>query len=361
VEDANGAVISTVNNTREWRRQNRHMFAQVRNAKAKPIECFFRPLDVLLTDMILPGYSPPFPDSAAEDEEAGLKYQREHGYLLGSDEFIEKVRDTIVRYENRPHAGLKRSPLEELRYAGETEGWEPVWIDEIDIRHIFLESDKRTVKGNRIRICVRIADTTYVGSNLTGEMLKENRNNLAGLDGTRVQVYYDPDDPLAGAWAADPRNGMSIYLTPEEKIDPFNSEAVSEKLAEKRDNMKTVAGVYRETVVAAGNVLTSPRYKPLVEAKQSARKAVETKTGDTIRTRAMSNEDFSAAVAARLSKETEERVKHQKVFSHPTKRYQAILDTIIGGGELFPQDRLYKAEYESGMIPEEKMAGLYQF
>jgi putative transposase len=330
------------------------MFAQVRNAKAKPIERFFRTLDVLLTDMILPGYSPPFPDSAAEDEEADrrLKYQREHGYLLGSDEFIEKVRDAIVRYENRPHAGLKRSPLEELRYAGETEGWEPVWIDENDIRHIFLESDKRTVKGNRIRI----ADTIYVGPNLTGEMLKENRNNLAGLDGTSVLVYYDPDDLLAGAWAADPRNGMSIYLTPEEKIDPFNSEAVGEKLAEKRDNMKTVAGVYRETVAAAGKVLTSPRYKPLVEAKQAARKAVEEKTGDTIRTQAMTNDDFSAAVAiaSRLSQETEEQVNHQRVFSHPTKRYQAILDTVIGGGELSPQDRLYKVEYENRMGPNEK-------
>jgi hypothetical protein len=88
-----------------------------------------------------------------------------------------------------------------------------------------------------------------------------------------------------------------------------------------------------------------------------ARKAVEEKTGDTIRTQAMNNEDFSAAVAvaSRLSKETEERVKHQRVFSHPTKRYQAILDTIIGGGELSPQDRLYKAEYESNMKPNEKI------
>jgi hypothetical protein len=42
------------------------------------------------------------------------------------------------------------------------------------------------------------------------------------------------------------------------------------------------------------------------------------------------------------------------VFPNPTKRYQAILDTVIGGGELSVQDRLYKADYEGRMGPEEK-------
>jgi putative transposase len=352
VEDAGGSVVATVDSLREWRRQNRRMFAQVRNAKAKPIERFFRTLDTLLADMILPGYSPPFPGSAAEGEEAArrLAYQRDRGYLLGSEEFFEKVRDAVVRYENRDHAGLGHPPLEELRRAREQEGWEPARIDENDIRHIFLEQQRCMVRGNR----VRIAGINYTGPKITRETLKENRNDLAGLDGQRVPVYYDPDDPLAGAWATDPRSGASVYLAPEEKIDPFNAEALGEKLAEKRGSIKAVAGAYRETAAAAGKVLASPRYKPLIEAEQAARKAAAGETAKERAAAAMSEEDFEAAVASRLAGERREKEGRRPVYATPMKRYGAVIDTILRGGDPSDEDKAYKADYESRMGPEEK-------
>ncbi|MDR2020496.1 MAG: HTH domain-containing protein [Treponema sp.] len=347
LEDAAGSAAVTVQTAREWRRENRRMYAQVKNAKAKPIERFFRTLETLLQDMLLPGYVRDLRSSAAEDEEAErrLSWQKDRGYILRYDDFADRVKEAIIRYENRDHAGIGRSPLEELRHAQEKEGWEPNRIDENDIRHIFLESARRIVKGNRIQI----AGINYVGPQLTREMLKENRNNLAGLSGQRVEVFYDPDDPGAGAWAMDPRIGSPIYLSPEDKINPFNAGELSQKITEKRNTIKTITGAYRESAAIAGKVLTSPEYKPRIEAQAAAEKALTQK--DPI-----SDEDFDAAVAVanRLVREQGEKTRRQAVYANPMKRYQSILDAIIRGDDLSSQDRLFKASYESRMGEAEK-------
>jgi putative transposase len=354
VENPLGEVIAAVPSQKEWQREHRRMFAQVKNAKAKPVERFFQTLEVLLSDLVLPGYVRDITATAAEDEEAErrLTWQKERGYILSYDEFIGKVKDAVVRYANRNHAGLKRTPLDELRYAQEKEGWEPSWLAPNDIRHIFLESDKRIVKGNR----VRIAERNYIGPDLTPEMIKENRHNLVGLSGLKIDVFYDPDDPEAGAWAVGPRNKETIYLTPENRIDPFNSDELSQELASKRSNMRTVSASFREASVAAGKVLTSPEYKPLIEAQNTAQKAAETKTARAALTASLSDDEFNAAVAVsnRLAKEQSDQVKRQAVYSATHKRYQAILDIILRGENLTPGDRLFKAEYESRMEKKEK-------
>jgi putative transposase len=184
-------------------------------------------------------------------------------------------------------------------------------------------------------------------------MIRENRSDLAGLSGMKVQVYYDPDDLTAGAWAMDPRSGQSIYLSPENRINPFNAESVSEQLAEKRSNMKAVSGTFRETAAIAGKVLTSSEYKPFIESKAAAQKAIADKTAAAA---AMTDDDFNAAVAvaSRLVKEQGERAKRQPVYPTKMKRYEAILDVILRGGELSPQDRLFKVDYENRMGEEEK-------
>lgn len=354
VEDSQGEAVAAVPNQKEWQKEHRRMFAQVKNAKAKPVERFFQTLEVLLSDMVLPGYVRDITATAPEDEEAGrrLAWQKERGYILSYEEFIGKVKDAVVRYENRNHAGLKRSPLDELRHAQEKEGWEPEWLDRNDITHIFLEKDKRTVKGNRIRI----ADRNYVGPDLTQEMIRENRHNLAGLSGLKVEVFYDPDDPAAGAWAVDPRNGETVYLTPEDRIDPFNSEELEQHLESKRGNMRAVSASFREVTAAAGKVLASPEYRPRVEAQQAAQKAVEAKEAKAALATSLSDDDFNAAVAvsSRLAKEQAALVKRQTVYSAAHKRYQAILDIILRGEKLSSGDRLFKADYESRMGPDEE-------
>ncbi|MDR2186370.1 MAG: Mu transposase C-terminal domain-containing protein [Treponema sp.] len=355
VEDADGSLAATVSNLQEWRRQHRRMYARVKNAKAKPVERFFYTLEILLSDMLLPGYVRDIAAPAAEDEEAErrLAWQKDRGCLLSYEEFAGKVKEAVQRYEHRRHAGLKRSPQEELLYAREKEGWEPSRIDPGDIRHIFLESGKRVVKGNRIQI----AGINYLGPDLTRDMIRENRHNLAGLSGLKVDVYYDPDDLDAGAWAVDPRTGETIFLTPEDRINPFNNGDLSRQLESKRGNMRTVSASFREAAAAAGRVLTSPEYKPQIEAEKAAKKALKTKTARKAVTAAMSEEDFTAAVAVanRLVQEQGERAKRQAVYSTPLKRYQAMLDCILRGEDLSPRDRLFKAGYESRMGEAEKV------
>jgi hypothetical protein len=144
---------------------------------------------------------------------------------------------------------------------------------------------------------------------------------------------------------------------PEERIDPFDAEELSKRLESKRGNMRTVSAAFREVSAASGGVLSSPEYKPLVEAETAARKALEKKAERASLTAAMSEEDFSAAVAVanRLVKEQGERVRRQAVYSTPYKRYQAVLDIMIRGGELSAAGRLFKAGYESRMGKEEKI------
>jgi putative transposase len=237
--------------------------------------------------------------------------------------------------------------MDELRKAREEEGWEPSRINDNDIRHIFLESERRMVKGNR----VTIAGLNYVGPVLTKDMVRENTNNLAGLSGQKVDVYYDPEDLGAGAWAIDPRTGKPIYLALEVKVDPFNTEAVAHHIEEKRSSMKAVSGTFRETTAFAGKVLTSPEYKPLIESQAAAKKAIADKTAAAD---AMTDEEFQSAIGSRIVQEQGERARRQAVYSTPMKRYQAVLDIILSGGELSSHDRLFKADYESRMGEIEK-------
>ena len=350
LESPEGQVVATVDNAQEWRRENRRMFAQVKNAKAKPIERFFRTLDILLLDACLPGYTRNIKASAAEDEEATrrLNYQREHGYFLTYEEFIDRVKEAIIRYENRDHTGLGHSPLEELHIAQDQQGWEPVWIDEKDIRFIFLESERRVVKGNRV--CIN--GINFVGPSLTQDMIRNNRDNLVGLSGKKIEVFFDPDDPEAGVWAVDPRDGQSIYLQQEKKIHPFNSDDLAEQMEEKRANMKAVSGTFRETTKQIGTVLSVPVYKPLIEAKEETVKNIEDASAKRT---ALTETDFQTEVASLLTKELAEKPKRQPVYQSPRDRYKAVVDAILQGISISQQDQLFKTDYEESLTEEERV------
>jgi putative transposase len=182
-------------------------------------------------------------------------------------------------------------------------------------------------------------------------MVLENRNNLAGLSGKRVKIYYDPDEPEAGAWAVDPRNGQPIFLTPEKKLDPFNTQELAAAIERKRGDMKAVSGTFRETAAIAGRTLTSPEYKPLIEARTKTVQAIEEKTAAAA---SMSEEDFRSAISSRIIREREEAPARKTVYAAPRKRYQAILDRILAEENLSKEDVLFKIDYESRMGPIEK-------
>ncbi len=209
-----------VETPQQWHKKNRRIFARVKNAKAKPIERFFSTLETLLLDRCLPGAVKKLNASAPEEERAAerLNWQKKNGYLLHYDEFIQQVYAALDTYETRRHGRLGCSPRQEMEKAIAHEGWQPTFIESSHLAYLFMEPYHRKVRNNRITA----GGITYVGPDLTAEMVKANRNNLAGLDGQKIEVRIDPDNPEAGAFAIDPRDKQPIYLTVEKAIDPFD-------------------------------------------------------------------------------------------------------------------------------------------
>lgn len=346
IEDDTGTIVAVADTPELWHKKNRRIFAQVKNAKTKPIERFFRTLEVLLLDRCLPGYVRDLTSSAAEDEEANrrLNWQEQNGYLLYYDEFVEHVYQALNAYEQRTHAGLKLSPREELTKAIEKELWQPSFISPADIKYLFMEPATAKVRNNR----VVVSGITYAGPNLTGDMVKQNRSNLAGLSGKKIEVRFDPDDPDSGAFAIDPRDKQPIFLLPETRIQFFDEAAVQKAIAQKRGNIHAVTSTYRQEVGTFGKVVTSTQHKQLEDVKAITQSAFteELKLTDT---------ELETAVGELLRKEQQEKPQRRPVYVSERARYEAILEALMDGSELTETDKTFKAQYEQTISPDEKL------
>jgi len=223
VEGADGKMISVAKSRTEWKKQNRRIFANVKNAKTKPIERFFSTLEQLLVDRCLSGYVAEINRSDAEDEESNrrLEWQKKNGYILSLEEFANQVVAAIDCYEHRVHGTLKHSPHEDLKHAIEKECLQPAFIEPQDLYYLFLERAFAIIRNGR----VTLAGRQYIGPNLTQDMIKTNRCNLAGLDCQKVELRYNPDEPEAGIWAIDPRDNQAIYLTPVISVSMLDNNA----------------------------------------------------------------------------------------------------------------------------------------
>ncbi len=350
IEDDNGAVVEIAESCAEWHKRNRRIYAKVKNAKTKPIERFFSTLEQLLLDRCLPGAVINPNASAAEEEKesARLNWQKKNGYLLHYDEFVAHVLDALTMYETRTHSMLKISPRQEMQKAIEMEGWKPSFIEPAQIAYLFMEPHIRKVKNNRVTAC----GMTFVGPDLTAEMVKSNRGNLAGLDGKKIEVRIDPDNPESGAFAIDPRDKQFIYLTPEIRIDPFDDEQVQSAIAQKKHNIKAVTDAYKAQtagVVRSGRVLSSSIYKGLEERKKETEKAIE----HTASAPDFTNEELNAAVQALLQKE--QNATSKPVYSSERDRYDSILDAILDDAPLTQADKEFKIYYEQNMGEEERL------
>ena len=364
IEDDTGSVIAVTDHAEAWRKKNRRIFAEVKNAKTKPIERFFRTLEVLLLDQCLPGAVRDLTLSAAEDEEASrrLAWQKANGFLLHYNEFILQVQLALEQYEMRVHSSLKCSPRDELMKAVTQEGWLPTRIAPSDLEILFLEPSQRRVRNNR----VVIDGITFAGPPLTARMVRENRSNLAGLQGQKIEVRYNPEHPEHGAYAVHPTTNEVIFLTPEKKIDFFDQDAVEKAIAEKRHNMKAVTDAFFEQTKGFGHVLTSTRYKPLDAAKETAATALLEERGvlhgsctalpdkripsstafSATASQALSPEDFAEAVSARLQAVLKEGHHARPVYASERERYTAIIDALIAGSALCDADMAFKVRYE---------------
>lgn len=349
LEDENGEVVATAETCEIWHKKNRRIFARVKNAKTKPIERFFSTFEQLLLDRCLPGYVRNIKASAPEDEEANrrLNWQEANGYILHYEEFVEEAKLALETYEQRIHSSLKHSPREEMMKAIEAEGWQPSRIKPEDIQVLFMEPDYRKVHNNRITI----NGINYVGPNLTSDMVSQNRNNIAGLSGKRIEVRFNPDNPEAGVYAIHPATGEAIFLTPEKRIDFFDEKAVAAAIEEKNANIKAVTESYQKAIHGFGKVITSSRYKTLEQSK----KITQISQAAVSAPLAISDAEFSSAVGARLEFVINESRKRKPVYASERDRFDAILDAVMDGAVLSEADQAFKIRYEKNMSEDERL------
>jgi len=352
VEGADGKTISVAKSRTEWKKQNRRIYANVKNAKTKPIERFFSTLEQILADLCLPGYVREIKGSAAEEEESNrrLEWQKKSGYILTLEEFANQVVKAIDCYEHRTHGTLKHSPQDDLKHAINTEGWQPSFIEPQDLYYLFLERAYATVRGDR----VTLAGKQYIGPNLTQDMVRTNRGNLAGLNRQKVELRYDPDNPESGIWAIDPRDNQAIFLTAVEPISMLDDASAATSLEWKRKNMKAVRDAYRSMTTDAHLLFEPEKFKELNEARTAALVSdSENKPATTLEKQSMSDEQFRSLVAAKITVEPNIKERAKPVYLTPRDRYESLILTIEKKEKVSAADLAFMAEYEENMTDEQ--------
>ncbi|MBQ6780246.1 MAG: Mu transposase C-terminal domain-containing protein [Treponema sp.] len=376
VEDTEGCVVDVVKTKADWEKRHRRIFAKVKNAKTKPIERFFSTLEQILLDMCLPGYVREAGMTAPEDEQATkrLAWQKKNGYILTYDEFITQVLKAIETYENRQHTTLGCSPkarLEEYK----RDGWLPTFIDPRDEAYLFMESTTATVRGDR----VVLNGTEYIGPDLTQEMILQNRGTLTAYNRKKIELRYDPENLDAGVFAIEPKTHNAIALRPVKKIDMLDGDQIAEQMAWKKRNMKAVQDAFNEATKNKNvRVLSDPqafREERTAERLADNALAIESRARETvppvsIKTDAperemplsvhlnarseISDDDFMAALASRISSEPILRSHRENIFVTERDRYQDVLSRCMSGGHISREDIEFRNRYESKMTAQEK-------
>jgi len=348
-EDADGNVLEYVQSREEWHRNNRRIFANVKNAKTKPIERFFSSLEKMLLDRCLPGYVKEVGMSAPEEEEATrrLQWQQKSGYILTYQEFVREVVLAIDDYQDRKHTSLDRSPKEELQNAIEG-GFRQIFLNQADIRYLFMNQTTVKVQGDRIRLNNR----WYQGPALTQTMVLENRGSLVGLSGKKVFVRFDPEDPESEVYAIDPRDNRPIILSAIEKIPMLDNEAARQKLEYKNSQIKAVKGAFN-AIAGNSHMLSDNTFaRPYLEAKEAAQKADAVPSAPTA---PQVEHSYASEIADRLVEEVQVKQKFKRVFTTDRDRFYDMLDQLIANKQLTAADIVFMAKYKATMTDQDLM------
>lgn len=340
VTDENDNEVDVVLNKQAWEKawvnKNRH-FAKVKNAKAKPIEPFFKTLEQLLTDMILPGAVIKPGCSAAEEEEHKRRMKQNMDILLTFEEFQLQVVNGLITYMNRHHTTLGCSPVQKLMECV-NKGWQPIYIDPYELDLIFLRRKRRKVQQGR----VQINKVLYQGENLTCGA-PSGSQGLWHLDGKTVEVRYsefDPDKALAVLADGEVR---PLYIVPEYQM--LNAEHMQEAIRWKRESMKAVREQWKSiTSRFEGKVLQTSRAPQIQEVKQ-----VQKSTNLEL-----SKKLYQQAVA-KAKKIQEQCAKPEPTHWQTThERYEFYINKELQNKELTDKEKAFMQSYEESMDESEK-------
>ncbi|HIW37086.1 MAG TPA: hypothetical protein IAA30_08920 [Candidatus Treponema faecavium] len=346
VRDDEGSIVAYAKDRAEWYEKNRRIFAQVKNAKTKPIERFFSTLEQLLRDQCLPGYVKELNLSAPEEEEAArrLAWQKKNGYMLSFSEFILAVARAVDQYNNRRHSSLGRSPVEELELARRN-GWRQTFLNPADIEYLFFNRTYAVVNGDRIRLNGKY----FAGPPLTQEMVLHNRGSLINLNKKRVEVRYNPDNLDAGVYAIDPRTKEAIVLHQVQAIDMFDADAFHREIQLKRQQIKAASEAFREAAgsrrVLIDNSVSRPYVKSETLAAAIPAYALPTDAAQETEPELAQTEK----IAVKISREIKQRPQYQAVYTSERERYTALLKAQHAGTRISDADQEFMLSYEERM------------
>lgn len=346
VRDDEGSIVAYAKDRAEWYEKNRRIFAQVKNAKTKPIERFFSTLEQLLRDQCLPGYVKELNLSAPEEEEAArrLAWQKKNGYMLSFNEFILAVARAVDQYNNRRHSSLGRSPVEELELARRN-GWRQTFLNPADIEYLFFNRTYAVVNGDRIRLNGKY----FSGPPLTQEMVLHNRGSLINLNKKRVEVRYNPDNLDAGVYAIDPRTKEAIVLHQVQAIDMFDADAFRREIQLKRQQIKAASEAFREAAGSRRVLIDSSVSRPYAagEALAAAIPAYALPTDAAQETEPELAQ--TEKIAVKISREIKQRPQYQAVYTSERERYTALLKAQHAGTRISDADQEFMLSYEERM------------
>lgn len=337
VEDPDGNIVDIASDEKAWRNKYRRIYAQVKNAKAKPIERLFSTLEMKMAERGIPGHvvTPECPADQEEKESAVLERQKKNKEILTLEEFVREMIITISEYEATRHSSLGMTPLEKVN-EWIRKGWRPVYPESrADLDFIFLSRKKAKIRKGRV---------TIDGIDFIGEDLKNVNGRLldVGLvlhEGESVEVRYNAMD-MSHAYAVFPEAepGSRIRaLKAVEAIDMLDEKKLSEAIGWKRRCMKTVRESF--AILASpetGKPRDEKRLPTEIEKADMALECIE---------EVRPQEDIPAL---------EEQPKAPRIkparplFGSSFERFRWCCDMLIGNFELDEKDREFCERYKLG-------------
>lgn len=327
IEDEKGEIIDVATNEKEWRRKHRRIFAGVKNAKAKDIERFFRTLEKMLDEKMIPGRCATPGANAAVDEveRARLEKQKEKHELLTEQEFISVCIQCLSEYEQTKHSTLKMSPWEKLQEK-QRKGWVAKFYDKFDVDFALAERKQCTVSRGRIVI----DNIWYIGEELKLEDGSIDDSGIYKFDGQKLEVRYNRH-----------QRDLAFAVTPDGVIKPLvqvNSKAVTmlddramvNAISEKRKQIRSVKEAFNSLVKPIGKITYE---KPIIPEIKQAENSCEIKA------------------PPKKLKSPEEVVKtvirpFKPLMPTKRERYQWCLEMLIQGAPLPKEDEQFMKEYK---------------
>lgn len=320
VEDESGEILETADSQKEWNRKHRRIFANVKNAKAKDIERFFRTLEARLDARMIPGRVATLgaPADVDEEERKRLFEAKKNLNLLTEEEFIRVVLEELDAYEHTPHSALKGMTPTEAINRKVVEGWKPRMLDETAVNLILAERKSCKVQRGRVLIngiWYQSDDTSSIDDSYVVD------RGLYALDGQSIEVRYNKFDPEI-AWAIVD-NDVRL-LAPVKTVEMLDDNAMKKAIEHKRKQMKAIRETFKDKTQIVGEI----SYKaPLIEAVKPA-------------------EIEDAKESVKPVRKNNARPIRSTIHKSKRDRYKWCLEMLIDGAGLDPKDEEFMSAYQ---------------